>query len=102
MDTKACTTCGQEKPLEEFRRYPGETGKRYPYCLECQSIETRRKYLELKKTKKTIIMEEEIELQKINELYMLRVEKGLRTLGSRVKHKSVKRIVDKQIEDLSS
>lgn len=101
-DTKICTTCGQEKPLNEFRNYPRDTTARYPYCLECQTIETRRKYLVSKIENRTNTLEEELELVQIEDLYKLRLDKGLKTLGTRSKHKSVRHLVDKQAEFLKT
>lgn len=95
METKICTMCGIEKSVDQFREYPREG--RYPYCLECQSIETRRRYL----AQKTVIsLEEEEELQQINRLYELRVAKGLRTFGDKSRNKSARSLVDKQIAAL--
>ena len=99
METKRCTMCGKDKKMAEFRKYPGETTRRYPYCLECQQIETRRRYLESKLKCGTIMTEEEYELERINRLYELRLVKGLRTFGMRA-DTSVKIIVDQQIYEL--
>lgn len=91
MKNKVCTMCGVEKSVDQFREYPREG--RYPYCLDCQSIETRRRYL----TQKSVIsLDEEEELQQINKLYEMRLAKGLRTFGDRSR-KSAKSIVDKQL-----
>ena len=104
METKKCTMCGKEKILTEFRKYPGETTKRYPYCLECQQIETRRRYLEDKLRRGVILTEEECELQRIHQLYELRLVKGLRTFGMRTMREdaSVKILVDQQIYELDN
>lgn len=99
-ETKTCTMCGKEKTIEDFRKYPGKNDKRYPYCLECQSIETRRRYLVSKRANKTISMEEECELQSIQDLYALRLEKGYKTFGSREHMHTTRHIVDRQMEDL--
>jgi hypothetical protein len=89
--------CGGTKPLEEFRKYPN--GKSYPYCLECQTIETRRRYL----VSKNVRTDEELEEEKaINELYEKRLEKGLKTFGGKSRTGSVKAIVDKQMKDLAN
>lgn len=97
IETKVCTTCGQEKSPEEFRRYPGNSPRRYPYCLECQSIETRRRYLVGKVKSRTNTVEEGVELEQIEDLYRLRLEKGLKTLGARSgKSSTVRHLVDQQ------
>lgn len=94
---KMCSMCGSEKSQEEFRKYPN--GKSYPYCLECQTIETRRRYL----MSKTVRTDEEMEEEKaINELYKKRLEKGLKTFGGKSRTGSVKSIVDKQMKDLTT
>lgn len=77
VTTKVCTMCGDEKPLDEFRPYP-KGDKRYPYCLECQAIENRRRYLV---GKSTLDIDQQIELDVINELYDKRIENGLDTFN---------------------
>lgn len=92
---KNCSMCGGEKPLEEFRKYPN--GKSYPYCLECQTIETRRRYLA---RKSELSEDESMELQDIEKLYDKRLEKGLKTFGGKPRAGSVRAIVDKQMKSL--
>ena len=95
--TKKCTMCGQEKLQEDFRQYPN--GKRYPYCLECQSIETRRRYLEQIEEAQGLTDEQQDELNAIRALYEARIEAGLKTFGTR-QTKSVKDIVATQMKAL--
>ena len=95
--TKKCTMCGQEKLQEDFRQYPN--GKRYPYCLECQSIETRRRYLEQIEEAQGLTDEQQDELNAIRALYEARSEAGLKTFGTR-QTKSVKDIVATQMKAL--
>lgn len=99
--TKTCTMCGGEKSLEEFRKYPGDTDKRYPYCLECQRIEQRRRYLTGMEQYPGLSVEQQNELDKIRELYKLREAKGLKTFGKRSKERPVTDLVDKQMRGLS-
>lgn len=95
---KKCSMCGGEKSLEEFRKYPN--GKRYPYCLECQTIETRRRYLESIESKQGLSDEHQSELEAIRMLYKARLDKGLHTFGSKPRTGSVKDLVDKQMKTL--
>lgn len=37
---KACTTCGEVKPLEDFNFKDKSTGRRRSVCRKCQSVET--------------------------------------------------------------
>lgn len=92
---KNCSMCGGEKSLEEFRKYPN--GKSYPYCLECQTIETRRRYLA---GKSELNEDESLELQDIEKLYDKRLERGLKTFGSKSRAGSARAIVDKQMKSL--
>ena len=88
--TKECSVCGRQQPLDLFRVYP-QSGKHWPYCKECESIEIRRKYLQRKKTEyycgdrsqgKTVFTENEMrELEDINELYRRHEAAGRRVLG---------------------
>lgn len=96
---KSCSMCGGEKSLEEFRKYPN--GKSYPYCLECQTIETRRRYLlKLENGYQGLSQESQAELDSINKLYDKRLEKGLKTFGGKSRAVSVRAIVDKQMKSL--
>lgn len=96
--TKKCTMCGQEKLQEDFRQYPN--GKRYPYCLECQTIETRRRYLESIEATQGLSNEHQDELDAIRHLYETRIANGLKTFGMRSKNTSVRDLVDRQMEVL--
>lgn len=47
-ETKVCTRCGKEKPIDEFYKvkYKGQKPKySYGVCKTCTSIEQRRRYL---------------------------------------------------------
>lgn len=47
-ETKVCTRCGKELPVDEFYKvkYKGATPKySYSVCKKCTSIEQRRRYL---------------------------------------------------------
>lgn len=97
---KKCSMCGCEKSLEEFRKYPN--GKRYPYCLDCQTIETRRRYLLGIENGQGLSKEHQDELDAIRQLYEARRAKGLNTFGNRSRKCSVKDLVDKQMKDLTT
>ena len=48
METKVCSRCGKEKPIDDFYKvkYKGRTPKySYSVCKTCTSIEQRRRYL---------------------------------------------------------
>lgn len=48
METKVCTRCGKEKPIDEFYKvkYKGQEAKyTYGTCKVCSNIEQRRRYL---------------------------------------------------------
>ena len=94
---KTCTMCGVEKAQEEFRKYPN--GRRYPYCLECQSIETRRRYLA---GLKCLTDAQEDELNQINKLYEMRLAKGLKTFGGKPRAGSMSEIIAKQMKSLTN
>ena len=95
---KSCSMCGGAKPLEEFRKYPN--GNRYPYCLECQTIETRRRYLLSLEGGSNFTREHGDELDAIRELYELRVAKGLKTFGRKPRVGSVLQMVSEQKKSL--
>lgn len=65
METKQCRQCGEVKPIDQFRKYYEGRGGHYTYCLDCERINTRCKYLTRKKALKP---EEQTELNVINEL----------------------------------
>lgn len=95
--TKKCTMCGVDKPHDQFRKYPN--GKRYPYCLDCQTIETRRRYLEQIEAGQGLSEELHDELDSIRQLYEARLKVGLNTFGTR-QPKSARELVSKQMEQL--
>ena len=76
---KVCSRCGKELPLEMFRKYYNGREGRYTYCLDCEAIEARRKYLVGRGDALTEAQREE--LDKISKLYALRASKGLNVPG---------------------
>lgn len=99
METKVCRFCGEEKSVDDFRNYyDGRKGK-YSYCLECERIETRRKYLKRKGDKCT--PEQLQEIKSIERLYEARLAKGLSVPGHASRHKqSVADLVQQQLNSL--
>lgn len=48
VETKVCTRCGKEKPIDDFYKvkYKGEKPKySYSVCKKCTAIEQKRRYL---------------------------------------------------------
>jgi hypothetical protein len=41
MDTKICTVCGQEKPLNDFYKHSGCKGGLRPECKKCKNARGR-------------------------------------------------------------
>lgn len=65
METKVCTRCGKEKPVDDFYKvkYKGAKPKySYSVCKQCTAIEQKRRYL-------LQVDPENPLLEKINELY---------------------------------
>lgn len=90
---KRCTSCGVDKPIDEFRTYYNRQKGHYPYCKECERIEGRRKYLT--KNKEKLSEDQLVELNKIEQLYDKREDAGL-SVPSRKRNKnaSVMQLVD--------
>lgn len=66
METKQCRQCGEIKPLDQFRQYYGGRQGTYTMCRSCERINSRAKYLEKKDTRSKL---EDLELNKIYQLY---------------------------------
>lgn len=75
METRVCKNCGVEKPIDCFRTYYGGRKGRYTQCKECETIESRRKYLA---RKGSLTDAEQTELDDIRKLYGLREASGLK------------------------
>lgn len=71
---KTCKQCGAQQVLSNFRPCYNREGT-YSICLGCERINSRHKYLRGKLQKTDADKEE---LSKINELYALQQEVGLR------------------------
>lgn len=79
MAIKKCKQCGVMKPPEQFRTYYGGRKGRYKTCLTCEKINSRYKYL----TAKVDFSEaEQAESEKIDQLYQLQRERGLKPPGT--------------------
>lgn len=77
MLTKVCKQCGEVKPLEQFRPYYGGRKGTYTTCKTCERINSREKYLASKAANDTLIEAEQIELQKIHQLWDYQTQMGL-------------------------
>lgn len=78
MDTKVCCRCGVEKPINDFRKYYGGRKGRYTYCLSCEKLDFRRKYLVgLLELREELREDQQAELDAINALYDARAAHGL-------------------------
>ena len=71
---KVCKQCGEAKSNISFRRYYNSGDGRYTVCLDCEKINSRRKYLE-RKVERT--KADEDELQTIYQLYEIQRANGL-------------------------
>lgn len=98
MQTKICAYCGEEKSIEDFRRYYNCPSGTYTYCRSCEKIEARRKYLKRKCDNISPVQREELE--KIEQLYKLRVDKGLAAPGCRRTPNAVSKLLDEQLSKL--
>ena len=100
---KRCTACGVDKPIEQFRPYYNRPNGHYPFCKECERIETKRKYLVKLGDRRS--EEQTADLNKIEKLYDIRQAAGLkvpsRIHGARSAKPSVSSIVDEQLKKLS-
>lgn len=96
---QTCKRCGAVKPLSQFRKYYGNRKGHYTYCLECERLETRRKYLS---NKELLTPDELYELQAIQNLYDARERKGLQSPHKRTDKPSVLSIVEQHLEEIST
>lgn len=96
---QTCKRCGEAKPLSQFRKYYGNRKGHYTYCLECERIETRRKYLA---GKSTLTTEELNELETIEKLYDARAKHGLNSPNRRSGKSKVQTIVEQQLAKMVS
>lgn len=96
---QTCKRCGEVKPLSQFRKYYGNRKGHYTYCLECERIETRRKYLA---GKKLLTPDELYELQSIENLYDVRAKHGLNSPNRRSSKSKVRTVVEQQLAKMVS
>lgn len=73
--TKVCKQCDELKPLEQYRKYYGGRKGTYNTCKLCEKINSREKYLA---GKESLADAEQIELNKIYELWEHQMALGLR------------------------
>lgn len=68
MSYKKCKQCGRELPIQMYRPLYNKYGT-YNVCLDCESVNSRYKYLVKKEANGTIGSEEKTELSKIEQMY---------------------------------
>lgn len=73
--TKRCKQCGSTKSLDNFRQYYNGGNSHYNVCLECESINSRLKYLE---KKSNLSVDETAEVDMIYQLYEVQRSRGLK------------------------
>lgn len=95
-EAKKCSHCGELKPLSRFRKYYGGRAGHYRYCLDCEKIMTRYKYL-VSKGDDAAPCERE-ELAKIEKLYEYRKQLGLETPG-RNNYGGATSLIDKMLAE---
>lgn len=89
---KQCKQCGKMLPLTNFRKYYGGRTGYYKYCLVCEKINNREKYL----SKKTTLTDAEAEeYEKIQHLWHVQRMNGLQP-----PHNSNQLSVASRVEDL--
>ena len=94
METKVCTRCGVEKPVDEFYKvkYKGQKPKySYSICKTCTAIEQKRRYL-------MQVDPENPMLQKIEALYEKHRAAGRSVPDSRRNNTSLEDEIDKLLE----
>jgi hypothetical protein len=97
--TQTCKRCGAAKPLSQFRKYYGNRKGHYTFCLECEKLETRRKYL---KSKTSLTDYEQHELESIEKLYAMRMKRGLKVPCQRDSSMDVLSIVERHLAEMQS
>jgi hypothetical protein len=103
---KKCKQCGTIKSENLFREYYGRgaqkgtrTGNRYKTCKDCETVNSRLKYL----LKKDILTEsEQLDVDNIYELYTLLRAAGLRPPTDEKKEKPVATLITDMIAAASS
>lgn len=95
MKAKICQQCGELRPENTYRQYYGMGRKgKYKTCKICEKVNNRHKYLTRKASSEVLTdgmatahiglsVAESQELQKIEQLYELQRERGLKPPGSR-------------------
>lgn len=73
METKICSKCKQELPLDNFRWKNKSQGKKHSQCKSCQSISDKRHYLESRERREAV--RERADIQKENNLDYIEYKK---------------------------
>lgn len=93
---RTCKQCGEAKTIEQFRSYYNGGDGHYRVCKVCESINSRRKYLEHKADSDT-----NEELLMIYQLYDMQRSKGLAPPRQGKRSKSTSTIVSQQLNKLT-
>ena len=96
MESKLCRSCGVDKPLSDFRHYYGGRKGHYSICRQCESIDTRRKYL---MRKSALTDAERRDLENIQKLYDKREASGLRPPTRGTKNGRVSALISALLEE---
>lgn len=74
METKVCTRCGQEKPLEEFNKDSRKRDGLASHCKECHN-KICKAYLDKKRAEKQLAFPIKLEKEVVNECESLNLDK---------------------------
>lgn len=73
METKICSKCKRELPLDSFRWKNKSEGKKHSQCKECQRQQEHEHYKESKE--RQLAVKERANIQKINNLEYIELKK---------------------------
>lgn len=96
---RQCKQCGKMLPITSFRKYYGGRKGTYKYCLNCERINSREKYL---MKKDTISADETNELAQIHKLWDVQRMNGLQPPHHNKNKQSVIESVDSLLSDYNA